>query len=1107
MTWNVAREWDDSKIVGINRLPARAKSFPEANPKVAVERITGRDQQYPLNDINCAEKVHSLNGFWDFKLYPNPQSVEPHWFKKEASEFCKIPVPSNWEMVGHDIPRYTNVVYPFEIVNLPHAPENDNPIGCYKRKVAIPESWRVSDGKDRVILHFAGVKSCIYLWVNDQFIGFSKDSMTAAEFDITESLKAGEENVIAAQVFRWCDGSYLEDQDFWDLSGIYRDVILFCSPAEEGYLTDVQVDGFADGTLKVRTQLYRNSAPSELTVRLTLSELFNNKSTVLSESYPVQSLLQSKIQTEEDKTYELTEIVKTIENIQQWTGETPFLYSFTIELLKGEELLDCRAWRVGFRTVCISENHQICINGQPVVFRGVNRHEHNAWRGRYLTEKDMLEDIRLFQQYNVNSVRTCHYPNHPRWYELCDEYGIYVMDEVNIETHGLGPLGDWDLISNDAEWKDSYVDRTIRMVQRDRNFPSIIIWSLGNEAGYGQNQEAQYAWIKASDISGRPVHYEGRPPDASGAFPDRINGVKNLHKYSNFDINSNMYYSPREVLTATIEDPVRPVVSVEFAHAMGNGTGNFKEYVELWYENPRTQGGWIWDWVDQGIALEVREKNPGHKYHHPNPDVTHDISKGNGCWLYGGDFGEMPNDADFCINGMIAPDRVPHPGCHEMKLCYSPIALKLVQAELHYTMVEVNNRFDFTTDLSKKFQVVWSVVDETGHQVTSGTVGLPSNLLPRNKQHLLINHADAKSYLYKKKWDTPKQLFVNVHIVYTANSQFVSEGSELAGWQFEIPLQEPGGIIRNALYNPIDAGTPTYGQIKNSDTEVILEGEDKNTLVTFDKSTGNLTSFVVNGESLLIEGPSPCFWRAPTGNDEACGEKSYATFWRKAGLDKLKAQDISVVARTPGTVRVTGSLPLADPAGTIEYTMDYTLDAKTSELYCSVAYNVNYDRDSNRYQELTFPRVGVSLKLPTSSSTKFRYAGRGPFENYSDRKDSAFNGIYEVDIASDEVPYVRPQSYGNREDVRWIQVTNSASGIRATATQSTTFSASVQPYSQENLTSAQHLDELKVDDCVHLYIDAAHSGVGGDDTWNRRIHKQYLVEGSTYGLHFKLSKV
>jgi beta-galactosidase len=218
MTWNVAREWDDPKIVGINRLPARAKSFPEANPKVAVERIKGRDQQYPLNDISCAEKVHSLNGFWDFKLYPNPQSVEPHWFNKEASEFCKIPVPSNWEMVGHDIPRYTNVVYPFEIVNLPHAPENDNPIGCYKRKVAIPESWRISDGKDRVTLHFAGVKSCIYLWVNGQFIGFSKDSMTAAEFDITDSLKAGEENVIAAQVFRWCDGSYLEDQDFWDLS-------------------------------------------------------------------------------------------------------------------------------------------------------------------------------------------------------------------------------------------------------------------------------------------------------------------------------------------------------------------------------------------------------------------------------------------------------------------------------------------------------------------------------------------------------------------------------------------------------------------------------------------------------------------------------------------------------------------------------------------------------------------------------------------------------------------------------------------------------------------------------------------------------------------------
>jgi beta-galactosidase/beta-glucuronidase len=682
------------------------------------------------------------------------------------------------------------------------------------------------------------------------------------------------------------------------------------------------------------------------------------------------------------------------------------------------------------------------------------------------------------------------------------------MDETNIETHGMQPLGDWNLLSNDPEWKDSYVDRTIRMVQRDRNFASIIIWSLGNEAGYGQNQEAQYAWIKSSDLSGRPVHYEGRKPDLSDNAMEKVNGTNNVEKYSSFDINSNMYFSAREVLTASIEDPVRPVVSCEFAHAMGNGTGNFRDYVEIWYDNPRIQGGWIWDWVDQGIALDIREKNPGAKYHLPDPDVTHKIPKGNGCWLYGGDFGEQPNDLDFCINGMIAPDRVPHPGCHEMKHCYSPISLKLVQAEVTYTLLEIQNRFDFTTDLSQKHQISWKIVDENSHEVASGTQALPSSLFPRQKQRIVLQHSQARSFLRSKKWNDPKQLYVNASVVSTVDKEWAASGSLIAGWQFEIPLAEPGAILGAAQYTSAKSESPTYGQIKVSDTSMVLESDNMKASVTVDKHTGKLVSYIVDNQSLLVEGPSPNFWRAPTSNDEAAGSESYASYWRQAGLDSLKAKDISVVAHDQDTIRVTGSLPLAQPSGSIDYFMDYKFDSETAELYCSVEYSLKFDRDDNKFQKLTLPRVGVSLKLPRSSSSKFCYAGRGPFENYPDRKDSAFKGVYEVDIASDEAPYVYPQAYGNREEVQWIQVTDDeAHGIRATAVQRTTFSASVHPYSQENLTSAKHLNELQVDDCVHLYIDAAHSGVGGDDSWTRRIHKQYLVEGSTYGLHFKLSKI
>lgn len=762
-----------------------------------------------------------------------------------------------------------------------------------------------------------------------------------------------------------------------------------------------------------------------------------------------------------------------------------------------------------FRTVSINNRYQICINDQPIMFRGVNRHEHNAWRGRYVTEKDMLEDIHLFLQYNVNAVRTCHYPNHPRWYELCDEYGIYVMDETNIETHGMQLLGDWNQLSNDADWKDSYVDRSIRMVQRDRNYASIIIWSLGNEAGYGQNQEAQYAWIKASDLSGRPVHYEGRKPDLSVDAVEKVNGTTHIEKYSSFDINSNMYFSAREVLTATVEDPVRPVVSCEFAHAMGNGTGNFSDYVETWYSNPRIQGGWIWDWVDQGIALEIREKNPGHKYHLPDPDITHDIPKGNGCWLYGGDFGEQPNDADFCINGMIAPDRVPHPGCHEMKHCYSPIAIKLIQTETTYTLVEIQNRYDFTSDLSAKHQISWNIIDENSCEVVSGTQGLPSHLLPRQKQQILIQHSEAKSFLRKKKWDNPKQLFVNATIVSTVDTEWAPSGSLTAGWQFEIPLAEPGSFLGPAQYTTTNLDKVSYGKVKVSNSELVLESENGNAAATFTRANGMLVSYIVNKQSLLVEGVSPNFWRAPTSNDEAGGSESYASYWRQAGLENLQPEDVMASAVGSDTVRITGRLPLSQPSGSIDCFMDFKLDSKTSELYCSVEYSIKFDRDSNMFQKLTFPRIGVSMKLPKSSSSKYRYAGRGPFENYPDRKYSAFQGVYEVDIASDEVPYVNPQAYGNREDVSWIEVTNndSSQGIRATATQRTVFAATVHPYSQENLTAAKHLNELQVDDCVHLYLDAAHSGVGGDDSWTRRIHKKYLVEGSTYGLHFKLSPI
>lgn len=978
--------------------------------------------------------VETLNGDWSFHLAPFPEAVPDSFFHSDFddSAWAKIPVPSNWQLQGYDKPIYTNIRYPF-LCDPPNVPQ-ENPTGCYRREFSIPEGWQNRE----IFLVFDGVSSAFHSWVNGQEVGYSQDSRLPAEFNITPYLKEGN-NLLALRVYRWSDGSYLEDQDMWWLSGIFRDVVLYAKPKVSigDYFVQTHLDAlYCDAVLTLRTRLNLpvgvNPQPYHIEV-----QIFDKETPILAApvvAYPGKEMVDKRGAFIQEIFHEIP-----VNNPKKWSAEQPHLYTLIL-VLKDEKaaVLEVESCRVGFRQVEVKDG-LLQINGQPVLIRGVNRHEHHPERGHVVSEEEMLQDIRLLKQHNFNAVRTAHYPNHLRWYELCNEYGLYLVDEANIETHGTIPMG---LLANDTHWTSAFLERGIRMVERDKNHPSVIIWSLGNESGYGPNHAAMAQWFRAYDPT-RPVQYEGGGNPANAAT----------------DIICPMY-ERIEKIKARIADPqeTRPLILCEYAHAMGNSNGNFFKYWETFHAFPRLQGGFIWDWVDQGLVKTDASGNP--------------------YWAYGGDFGDEINDRQFCINGLVWPDRTPHPGLQECKKLQQFI--KLEAHAILEGMFLIENQYQFEN--LANYAIHW-ILEENGIEIQSGNQP-PVALVPRNKTLLEI---PFKQPILKPDAEYWLTISFKLH----KNKPWAAEGHEVAWEQFQIPWQSEWASSLSPKSSKI-----SYEQTSQ---QVRLSGKDFQ--MVFDLKKGTLHRWQQGAALLLKEGPQDLFFRAPIDNDYGISNRDvagngYVRQWEEAGLDSLES-----------TVVASDCVRLSESEVQIKFTTQLQAPNKSAVLLCDTQYTVagsgkiGVDKKIRMNSQVPYlPRIGVEMVLPEEFQ-QVEWFGRGPHENYIDRKKSAAVGRYQATVAAMHVPYIFPSENGGREDVRWMRLTNSQ-GIGIQIGGAPMFHMDVQQNTIEEITAAQHTCDLLPRSEVRVHVDGWHMGLGGDDSWTPSVHSEFLIKPGEYRYSF-----
>ncbi len=1015
-------EWQNSEMFGKNKIRphATALSYPDKNAAMGL-------------DPSDSPYWRSLNGSWKFRFHSKPADVDPAFSRKDYSDenWDEIPVPSNWQLEGYGQPIYTNIRMPFE-VDPPFVPEDNNETGLYRRTFTVPDSW----SERQVFLHFGGVQSAFYLWVNGQEVGYSQGSMTPAEFDITGYLVQGE-NLVAVQVIRWSDASYIEDQDFWRLSGIFRDVYLYSTPhvhiSDFYVITDLNPT-FQRGALRVDVEINNRSTRKAKKYHVQLKLIDANGNTV------AQGIIPSPPKIGPN-THANVEWISPITQPRLWSSEDPYLYTLVVSLLdKKYDLLESVSTRTGFRKVEISEG-QLLVNGQVIMVKGVNRHEIDPDHGRVISEERMIQDIRLMKQHNINSVRTSHYPNHPRWYELCDEYGLYVMDEANLESHDLWERG--ILIGELPEWREAMIDRAVSMVERDKNHPSIIMWSLGNECGWGPNFEAMEEAIEQIDDT-RPIHYEGRNPPYHGTL-------------SHHDIISNMYISREEMVRSSQEDTTRPVILNEYAHSMGNSTGNLQEYWETIYAYPRLQGGYIWDWVNQGLRKKTL--------------------KGEEYFAYGGDFGDEPNDGNFCMNGIVFSDRTPQPAIQEVKKVYQPVRFYGKDSQLREIAIE--NLYHFKGLGSMELR--WTLLAD-GEEVTAGTASMPD--IPPGTAYI---------------WDNPVKLsavsddteyVLNISLVLAEDMSWAPAGHEVAWEQFVLrspALEAPEFMLLDTLI------------ASTHDSQFVVKGVDFE--LTVDTVQGLITQWLYEGGPVIERGLYPNIWRAPIDNDEGGDERSFASRWKAYGLDDLKrvVEDVEIIRDSSSmffTIAIQGKLQTDQ--GNIDFVTTYQIHG-TGDIHVTEELAIPEDCPP-------LPKVGTYWKIPKSMN-QFQWYGRGPHESYWDRKTGARVGIYQGTVSEQYIPYSRPQENGNKSDVRWATLTDEdGKGIMVFAVEAL-LNVNVHEYTLENLTQAMHPFELKPVDFITLHVDLQQMGLGGDDSWNPRTHPEYLLTDKIYKYSYSIRPV
>jgi beta-galactosidase len=1013
-------DWENPAVVGINKYAPHCTLIPYPDERMALE-----------NNRIMSPDFLSLNGYWKFNWVekPDDRPIDFYLPGYDDSQWKQIAVPSNWEFQGYGVPIYVNI--PYEWTNKPdppHIPHDYNPVGSYRQHFTVPENWN----DKQVFIHFGAVKSAFYLWINGRKVGYSQDSKTPAEFDITDYIKSGS-NLLAIEVYRWSDGSYLECQDFWRVSGIERDIYLYACP--KVYIRDYFVhagliNDYTDGEFILDVVLANKGSHHGRSYTIKAKLIDESGSSVIAS-------FSGEINLKKNRTGNIS-FGQTIEKPRKWTAETPNLYTLVLLVYNDdgicEEAVSCK---VGFRTSEV-RNGLLLINGVPVTIKGVNRHEHDPVKIHVMTEEMMLKDIRLMKQFNINAVRTCHYPDDPRWYELCDQYGIYVIDEANIESHGMGYNPDRTL-GNDPRFMTAHLARVQSMLERDKNHPSVIIWSMGNEAGDGVNFDTCYNWIKQRDPS-RPVHYEraelGRNTDIyCPMYPD----IEYLAEYAS---------SPQ----------ARPLIMCEYAHAMGNSTGNLQEYWDVIESHPQLQGGSIWDWVDQGIEQKD--------------------SKGKIYYAYGGDFGPAgtPSDSNFCINGLVLPDRTPHPALFEVKKVYQYIDIKLTDPEKG--IISVKNKYDFIS--AENLDIHWQLVGDD-NIIDSGIVEKP-DIAPKGEKAFDLGLSAVEPV-------PGVEYFLNFSVTTRKPSGLVPQDHEVASGQIPLPWKAEVKPVKDKA---------SLETIWSKDRKMLtVSGADF--YVMFDTLTGTMTSLEFNGTQFLTKGPEPNFWRAPTDNDFGNGMPKRCAVWKEASAVRV-VKSFIVSRPAKGEVHVTSNFLLGKSQ--IPYKLTY-------KVYGTGDIIISGEIDPGNDELPEMPRFGMNLRIPSEFS-QVKWYGRGPFENYWDRHTAAFVGVYESKVADLSFPYLRPQETGTRTDIRWMSLTNEDGtgliivGLPLISASALLFTTSQLDYTDNMF---RHTVDLTPNDFIDVNIDYRQTGVGGNDSWGARPLAVYTISSGKYSYNFRIRPI
>ncbi|MES2275530.1 MAG: glycoside hydrolase family 2 TIM barrel-domain containing protein [Bacteroidota bacterium] len=1039
--------WENPMVDGINRDAARATAYSYATVDEALK-----------NDRDKSGRMISLNGLWDFSYASKPADAPTDFYKAKVNGWKKIIVPSSMEMQGYDKPIYKSAVYPFRPVNPPHVPQDYNAVGSYQRTFTVPDNWKDMN----ITLHFGGVSSGFKVWLNGQFLGYGEDSFLPSEFNVTPYLQAGE-NVLSVQVIRWSDGYFLEDQDQWRMSGIHREVMLLAEPKLRiaDFQWECKLDkDYKDAMLMIRPRM-ENLTGKAIPGYQLKAQLFDKHDKEVF-AKPLQKSVESIV----NEIYPRLDNVKfgmmeaKLKNPDKWSDEEPNLYTLTLSLEDSTgHILEVKSCKVGFRSIEFAkDDSKLLINGKVTYLYGVNRPDHDPIKGKALSREDILRDVQTIKKFNFNCIRTSHYPMDPYLYDLCDQYGILVIDEANLETHGLGSK-----LSNDPQWAGAYLDRVTRMVMRDKNHPSIIIWSLGNEAGRGPNHSAMAGWVHDFDIT-RPVHYEpaqGTPQAEGYIAPDDPKYPKtndHSHRLQNpidqpyVDIISRMYPGlyTAPLLANQQNGDHRPIFFVEYSHAMGNSNGNLKEFWDQWRTTPRIIGGAIWEFKDQGLLKRD--------------------SAGTPFYAYGGDYGERYFD-DFTIKGIVAADGRPKAAIYECKHVFQPAECKLIdaaKAAIHiknWSSVANLNRYDVYIQLRE-----------------DGNIILKKELPRINLAAGHDSTISLKPYLPVLK--VGHEYLADIHFVLAQDELWEKKGYEIAADQFVLT-----GLVE---VKPVVKTYPAIAVMDYGNTYLLKSNNFK---LAIDKKIGALVSYIYQDRQQIQAPLLPHFVRPVTDNDHRGwkAEKKLKQWF--SNNPKLKTITIDQAQAANGLVKVNSIYTMIKDSVVINIT--YTIRGDGT---------IKIDQNLNANPQLpNLPKIGMQMAI-AKADTNITYYGRGPMENYIDRRTGFEAGIYTQGIHDMMENYVVPQENGNRTDARWMLLADkNKNGLLVVA--DSLLSMSAWPYTEENIRTAKHTNKLKDAGFVTLNIDLKQMGVGGNDSWSDVAAplEQYRIPAGNYHYSFYLA--